>query len=121
MNLLTCVHSQGMFHHRTIFVLHTHCTRAGYQSGVITHDDFCKFNCNAVLQEFSCEGEFFWDHLELLTKSNILKDAKVYAGREVENVKFGSMYDILIGMNIQTSQVQVMSGSLSSWHNLCCQ
>ena len=40
--------------------------------------------CLHLLQEFSCEGEFFWDHLELLTKSNILKDAKVYAGRECQ-------------------------------------
>ena len=31
----------------------------------------------------------------------------------VENVKFGCMYDTLISVNIYTSQVQVMSGSLS--------
>ena len=57
-NLLTCVHSQGRFHHRTIFVLHTHCTRGGYQPDVITHDDFCKFNCNAVFT--SVTRIFLW-------------------------------------------------------------
>ena len=38
--LLSCVHSQGMFHHSTICALPTHSTRAGYQPDVITHDNF---------------------------------------------------------------------------------